>query len=47
MNVMKQAEFNISSVAVAKIAVLVSFVAMTFSAFASNPIVSCQLNDLT
>ena len=36
---MKQAEFNIGSVTVAKIAVLVSFVAMTFSAFASNPIV--------
>ena len=47
MNVMKQAEFNIGSVTVAKIAVLVSFVAMTFSAFASNPIVSCQVNDST
>jgi TonB family protein len=47
MNVMKQAEFNISSVAVAKIAVLVSFVAMTFSALASNLIASCQVNDST
>ena len=44
---MKQAEFKISSVAVTKIAVLVSFVAMTFSAFASNLIASCQVNDLT
>ena len=44
---MKQAEFNISSVAVAKIAVLVSFVAMTFSALASNLIASCQVNDST
>ena len=44
---MKQAEFNISSVAVAKIAVLMSFVAMTFSALASNLIASCQVNDST
>ena len=36
MNDMKQAEFNINSVAVVKIAVLVSFVAMTFSALASS-----------
>lgn len=47
MNVMKQAEFNIGSVTVAKIAVLVSFVAMTFSALASNLIASCQVNDST
>ena len=47
MNVMKQAEFKISSVAVTKIAVLVSFVAMTFSALASNLIASCQVNDST
>ena len=33
---MKQAEFNINSVAVVKIAVLVSFVAVTFSALASS-----------
>ena len=44
---MKQAEFNINSVAVAKVAVLVSFVAMTFSAFAFNPIALCQVNDTT
>ena len=44
---MKQAEFNISSVAVAKIAVLVSFVEMAFSAFASNPIALCQVSDTT
>lgn len=44
---MKQAEFNIGSVTVAKIAVLVSFVAMTFSALASNLIASCQVNDST
>ena len=47
MNVMKQAKFNINSMAVARIAVLVSFVVMTFSAFASRPIVSCQVNDST
>ena len=47
MNDMKQAEFNIISLAVAKIAMLVSFVAMTFSAFASNPNASCQVNDST
>jgi len=44
---MKQAEFNIGSVTVAKVAVLVSFVAMTFSALASNLIASCQVNDST
>ena len=44
---MKQAGFNISSVAVAKVAVLMSFVAMTFSALASNLIASCQVNDST
>ena len=44
---MKQAEFNIGSVAVAKIAVLVSFVAMTFSAFASNPNALYQVSDTT
>lgn len=44
---MKQAEFNIRSVAVAKIAMLVSFAAMTFSAFASNPNALCQVNDST
>ena len=47
MNVMKQAELNINSLAVAKVALLVSFVAMTFSAFASNPIALCQVSDTT
>ena len=44
---MKQIEFNINSVAVAKMAVLMSFVAMTFSAMASNPNASCQVSDTT
>lgn len=44
---MKQAEFKINSVAVAKIALLVSFVAMTFSAFASNSNSICQGSDTT
>ena len=44
---MKQAEFNINSVAVVKIAVLLSFVAMTFSAFASNSRSLCQVCDTT
>lgn len=44
---MKQAEFNIGSVTVAKVAVLVSFVAMTFSAFASNSNSLCQVSDTT
>ncbi len=47
MNVMKQTEFKINSVAVAKIALLVSFVAMTFSAFASNSNSICQASDTT
>lgn len=44
---MKQTEFKINSVAVAKIALLVSFVAMTFSAFASNSNSICQASDTT
>ncbi len=44
---MKQAEFNIGSVTVAKIAVLVSSAAMTFSAFASNSNSLCQVSDTT
>lgn len=44
---MKQAEFNINSLAVAKMLVLVSFAAMTLSAFASNPNALCQVSDTT
>lgn len=44
---MKQIEFNIDSLVVVKIAVLVSFVAMTFSAFASNSNSLCQVSDTT
>ena len=44
---MKQTVFNIHRLAVAKVAVLMSFVAMTFSAFASSPKASCQVRDTT
>ena len=44
---MKQAEFKINSLAIAKIAVLLRFVAMTFSAFASNSNSLCQVSDTT
>ena len=44
---MKQTVFNIHRLAVAKVAVLMSFVAMTFSAFASSPNASCQVRDTT
>ena len=44
---MKQTVFNIHRLAVARVAVLVSFVAMTFSAFASSPNASCQVRDTT
>lgn len=47
MNVMKQAEFNINSLAVAKMAVLISFVAMTFSVMASSQDHSVRENDST
>ncbi len=44
---MKQIEFNINSLVIVKIAVLVSFAAMTFSAFASNSNSICQVSDTT
>ena len=44
---MKQTVFNIHRLAVVRVAVLVSFVAMTFSANASNPNASCQVRDTT
>ena len=47
MNVMKQIEFNIDSLMVVKLAVLVSFAAMTFSASASNSNSICQVSDTT
>lgn len=44
---MKQAKFNINSLAVAKMAVLVSFAAMTFSVMASSQDHSVRENDTT
>lgn len=44
---MKQTVFNIHRLAVARVAVLVSFVAMTFSAMASSHYASCQVRDTT
>lgn len=44
---MKQAKFNINSLAVVKMAVLVSFVAMTFSVMASSQDQSVRENDTT
>lgn len=44
---MKQTVFNIHRQAVARVAVLMSCVAMTFSAFASSPNASCQVSDTT
>jgi len=44
---MKQTVFKIHRLAVARVAVLVSFAAMTFSAMASSPNALCQVSDTT